>query len=187
MKRLIEQILKFGVVGILAFLLDWAILNVLVGFFHWNNVRAGALSCVVSLAFNYLLSMRFIFNHREDMARWMEMLIFFVAAVIGLMFNEIIIWMSTYGMNHDAMVTQQAEYLLRTNIGKFVASAVVGVWNFVIRKWLLDNDRTDALNSLRTPGRRLTQEELDARWESSFAHRLGRWSLEHTPKGWSRS
>ena len=33
-KKLIEQILKFGVVGIIAFLIDWGILNLLVGVFH---------------------------------------------------------------------------------------------------------------------------------------------------------
>ena len=187
MKQLLAQFVKFGVVGVLAFLLDWTILNVLVGFFHMNNVIAGTISFVVSLAFNYMLSMRFVFRHREDMARWMEMLIFFVAAVIGLLFNDIIIWLSTYGMAHDAMVSQHAEYLLRTNIGKLVASVVVGVWNFVIRKWLLDDNRTDALNRLRTPANRLTQEELDAQWEASFAHRLGLWSLEHTPGSWLRS
>ena len=186
-KQLLAQVVKFGVVGILAFFLDWAIFNVLVGFFHMNNVAAGTLSFIIALAFNYLLSMRFVFRQREDMARWMEMLIFFVAAVIGLIFNDIIIWLSTYGMADDAMVSQQAQYLLRSNVGKLVASFVVGVWNFVIRKWLLDDDHTDALNRLKTPDNRLTQEELDAKWEASFAHRLGRWSLEHTPRRWLRS
>ena len=65
--------------------------------------------------------MKFVFKHRDDMARWMEILIFVAGAVVGLFMNDAIIWISTYGMNHDAYVSQHAEYLLRTNIGKLVA------------------------------------------------------------------
>jgi hypothetical protein len=134
--------------------------------------------------FNYLASMKYVFKHREDMARWMEILIFVVASVIGLFINDLILWISTYGMNHDAYVSQSAQYVLRTNAGKLVATAVVMVWNFVIRKWLLDDTHTNAMNRLKSESNRLTQKELTAQWESSFSHRLGLWSLAHTPKGW---
>ena len=33
---------------------------------------------------------------------------------------------------------------------------------------------------------RLTPEQLEAKWENSFSHKLGVWSLEHTPKGWPK-
>lgn len=178
--------MKFGVVGLVAFVIDMGILNLLVGVFHMHNVLAGSISFLVSLAFNYVASMRFVFTHRDDMARWMEMLIFFLSAAVGLFINDAIIWISTYGMNHDAMVTQHAEYWIRTNIGKLIATVVVAVWNFIIRKWLLDDTRTNAMNRLRASDRRLTPEELEVRRERSFAHRLGAWSLAHTPKGWPR-
>ena len=48
--------------------------------------------------------------------------------------NDAIIWISTYGMNHDAYVSQSTEYLIRTNVGKLIATAVVMVWNFLTRK-----------------------------------------------------
>lgn len=183
-KKLIEQLVKFGIVGAIAFVIDWGILNLLVGVFHMHNVLAGTISFLVSLVFNYLASMKYVFKHRDDMARWMEILIFFVASAAGLFMNDVIIWLSTYGMNHDAYVSQHAEYLLRTNIGKLVAAAVVMVWNFIIRKWLLDDTHTNAMNRLKSKDARLTEAELQAKWERSFAHRLGRWSMEHTPHGW---
>ena len=184
-KKLIAQLVKFGLVGVIAFLIDWGILNILVGFFHMHNVIAGTISFLISLIFNYLLSMRFVFRHREDMARWMEMLIFFISAAIGLFINDAIIWISTFGMNHDAMVSQHVEYLLRTNIGKLIATVVVAVWNFLIRKWLLDDTHTYAFNHLKFKQNRLTEQELEERSRHSFAHRIGVWSMEHTPKGWS--
>ncbi len=183
-RKLIEQILKFGVVGIIAFLIDWGILNLLVGVFHMHNVIAGTISFLIALVFNYLASMKYVFKHRPDMARWMEMAIFLFSAVVGLFINMVIIWLSTYGMNKDAYISQHAMYLLRTNIGKLISTVVVAIWNFIIRKWLLDDTHTNAMNRLRRGDHILSEEELEAKWEKSFSHRLGMWSIEHTPKGW---
>ena len=176
--------MKFGIVGVIAFIIDWGILNILVGAFHMHNVLAATISFIISLIFNYVASMKMVFKHREDMARWMEIVIFVVGAVIGLFMNDAIIWISTYGMNHDAYVSQSTEYLIRTNVGKLIATAVVMVWNFLTRKWLLDDTHTNAMNRLKKQENRLTPEELEAKWENSFSHKLGVWSLEHTPTGW---
>ena len=40
------------------------------------------------------------------------------------------------------------------------------------------------MNRLKGKSNRLTTDQLDAKWERSFSHRLGLWSLAHTPKGW---
>lgn len=178
--------MKFGVVGVIAAVIDFGVLNLLVGVFHMHNVIAGTISFLVSLVFNYLASMKFVFKHREDMARWMEILIFVGASLIGLFINAAIIWLSTYGMNRDAFISQHAEYLLRTNVGKIVATVVVAVWNFVIRKWLLDDTHTNAMNRLKRADNRLTAEQLEEKWQNSFSHKLGVWSLAHTPKGWPK-
>ena len=158
--------MKFGIVGVIAFIIDWGILNILVGAFHMHNVLAATISFIISLIFNYVASMKMVFKHREDMARWMEIVIFVVGAVIGLFMNDAIIWISTYGMNHDAYVSQSTEYLIRTNVGKLIATAVVMVWNFLTRKWLLDDTHTNAMNRLKKQENRLTPEELEAKWEA---------------------
>ena len=175
--------MKFGIVGVIAFIIDWGILNILVGAFHMHNVLAATISFIISLIFNYVASMKMVFKHREDMARWMEIVIFVVGAVIGLFMNDAIIWISTYGMNHDAYVSQSTEYLIRTNVGKLIATAVVMVWNFLTRKWLLDDTHTNAMNRLKKQENRLTPEELEAKWENSFSHKLGVGGLDLPPGG----
>ena len=168
MKKLIEQVVKFGIVGIIALIIDVALLNLLL-LVHFNNVVAGTISFIISLIFNYIASMKYVFKHREDMARWMELLIFVISAVIGLLINDAIIWLSTLGMAQTLRGT--AIYMLRTNIGKLIATVVVAVWNFVIRKWLLDDTKSQ-------------KPDYDAAKDNTFAHKLGAWSLSHTPKGW---
>lgn len=168
MKKLIEQVVKFGIVGIIALIIDVVLLNLLL-LVHLNNVVAGTISFIISLIFNYIASMKYVFKHREDMARWMELLIFVISAVIGLLINDAIIWLSTLGMAQTLRGT--AIYMLRTNIGKLIATVVVAVWNFVIRKWLLDDTKSQ-------------KPDYDAAKDNTFAHKLGEWSLSHTPKGW---
>lgn len=164
MKKLIEQVVKFGIVGIIALIIDVALLNLLM-LAHLNNVIAGTISFVISLIFNYIASMKYVFKHREDMAKWMELLIFVISAVIGLLINDLIIWASTLGLAES--LRGSAIYVLRTNIGKLIATVVVAVWNFIIRKWLLDDTKS------QKPG-------YVAEEDTSFAHRLGMWSLKHT-------
>ena len=57
--------MKFGIVGVIAFVIDWGILNLLVGIFHMHNVLAATVSFIISLIFNYLASMKFVFKHRD--------------------------------------------------------------------------------------------------------------------------
>ena len=45
--------------------------------------------------------------------------------------------------------------------GKLVATAVVAVWNFVIRKWLLDDTHTNAANRLRKADNRRYRKAVD--------------------------
>lgn len=166
MRNLIKQIAKFGVVGVIAAVIDFGILNLLVTV-HVNSVLAGAVSFLISLVFNYLASMKYVFKHRDDMARWMEVTIFFISAAIGLGINEIILWGGVALLPPDAIHTMHARYVLYTNIAKIVATLVVAVWNFIIRKWLLDAPA--AGTPIQT---------------GSFAHRLGAWSLNRHPFGW---
>ncbi|MFT8704619.1 GtrA family protein [Bifidobacterium aquikefiricola] len=171
MKHLIAQITKFGIVGVIAAVIDFGILNALVKFAHMNNVAAGTISFLIALAFNYILSMKVVFTHRDDMAKWMEVFIFAVSAALGLVMNDVIIWLATVDMPTDAVYTMHSKYVLYTNIGKVVATVVVAIWNFIIRKVFLDAPNSEASAS---------------RQERSLSHRIGMWSLNHNPFG-SRS
>ena len=166
--------MKFGIVGVVAFIIDWGLMNILL-MTHMHNVLATSISFFVSLIFNYLASKKFVFKHRPDTARRIEITIYYETTLL-----------STSWMPHDSMYSMHTRYVLWTNVGKLVATVVVMIWNFVIRKWLLDDTHTNAMNRLRKSENRLSQEELEAKWENSFSHRLGLWSLAHTPEGWPK-
>ena len=126
MKKLIAQFMKFGVVGVIAFCIDYGILALLTEVFGVNYLVSATISFMVSVVFNYVASMRYVFTHKEGMSKRREFIIFVVLSVIGLGINNLCMWagVELFGIHY-----------LITKIG---ATAIVMVWNFVTRKIFLD-------------------------------------------------
>lgn len=129
MKKLIEQILKFGVVGIIATVIDFGVLYILSQPLGMDPVISAGISFCVSLVFNYVASMRYVFTHREDMSRSREFVIFLVLSLIGLAINEAIMAAGVAVLGSSALAVMGT---------KVLATAIVMVWNFVSRKKWLD-------------------------------------------------
>ena len=130
MKNLIAQIMKFGVVGVIAFVIDYGVMVFLTEVFGLNPVVSATISFIVSVIFNYIASMRYVFSHKEDMSRSREFVIFIVLSVIGLIINDVLMWAGTELVSIDYRIV------------KIFATAVVMVWNFITRKIFLDAGST---------------------------------------------
>ncbi len=126
MKRLIAQIMKFGVVGVIAFVIDYGLLIFLTEGFGIDYLVSATISFTVSVIFNYLASMRYVFAHKQGLSRRREFAIFVVLSVIGLAINNVCLWLGVdmFGVDY--------------RISKIVVTAIVMVWNFVTRKIFLD-------------------------------------------------
>ncbi|MDR2721431.1 MAG: GtrA family protein [Coriobacteriaceae bacterium] len=132
MKKLIAQIIKFGVVGIIAFLIDYSLMVLLTEVFHVNYLISTTISFVVAVVFNYLASMRYVFKHKEGLDRRWEFIIFIVLSVIGLGLNDLSMWLGVAIFNVDYRIT------------KIIVTFIVMVWNFVTRKIFLDAGNSKA-------------------------------------------
>ena len=76
LKALIKQFMKFGIVGVIAFLIDFGTMVALTELLGINPVVSAGFSYCVSTVFNYLASMRYVFRHRDDLSRTHEFIIF---------------------------------------------------------------------------------------------------------------
>ena len=92
MQKLLAQIAKFGVVGVIAFVIDYGLLALLTEAFGVNYLVSATISFTVSVVFNYVASMRYVFTHKEGMSRRREFIIFVVLSVIGLVINNACMW-----------------------------------------------------------------------------------------------
>ena len=127
LKRLVQQFLKFSVVGVIAFVIDFGVMVVLTELADLPPVVSAGVSYCVSTVFNYVASMRYVFAHREGLSRMHEFIIFVTLSVIGLGLNEAIMWLG-------GRLVGDEWYMLT----KVVATALVMFWNFFSRKRWLD-------------------------------------------------
>lgn len=130
MRKLIEQIMKFGVVGVIAFVIDFGVMVFLTEVFGIAPVISATVSFIISVIFNYAASMRYVFSHREGMSRTREFIIFVVLSAIGLGINDLLIWAGTDLASFDYRLV------------KIFATAAVMVWNFVTRKIFLEGEES---------------------------------------------
>lgn len=124
MKKLIEQILKFGVVGIVAFIIDYGMLLFLTEIFGINELISAAISFTVSVIFNYIASIKWVFdvNKKQGIK---DIILFILLSIIGLGINEYIIYLGN-------------NIKINYKISKLFATAVVMVYNFITRKIFIE-------------------------------------------------
>ena len=101
LNKLLAQIIKFGFVGGLCFVIDFAISTGLVAVLR--NIIGEDLAALIgafcgftiSVVVNYILSMKYVFTRNEELGRKKEFVIFVILSLIGLGINELVIWICT--------------------------------------------------------------------------------------------
>lgn len=126
MNNLLMQLFKFGLVGVVATVLDFLFLFLFTDVFGMYYLLSAAVSFVLSTLFNYVASMRFVFNSKFSKdEKTKELLLFTILSVIGLLLNQFLMWF---------FVEKIALYYM---LAKIVATFFVMAWNFISRKiWL---------------------------------------------------
>lgn len=124
--NLFLQLIKFGIVGGISTLLDYGLMLLFAEVFDIFYLLSSTLSYTISLVFNYVASMRYVFRGREDMNKLKEFLIFTVLCLMGLGINQLVLW----------LIVEYAGIDYR--ISKIGATGVVMIWNFVTRKLFLE-------------------------------------------------
>lgn len=125
MKKLFNQILKFGVIGVLAFIIDYSLLYILTEFCGIYYLYSSIVSFIISLIFNYIASIKWVFDvNKKQTVK--EVIVFAALSVIGLGINQLVMY---------CMVELLTIYYM---FSKIVATAIVMVWNFITRKIFIE-------------------------------------------------
>ncbi len=106
MKKLFQQFLRFSAVGIIAFVIDYGLMVLLTSVFSVNYLVSATISFIVSVVFNYIASMRYVFHHRDGLSRRREFLIFVTLSVIGLLINDGLMYLGTSILGIDYRISK---------------------------------------------------------------------------------
>lgn len=123
---LVQQFFRFGIIGILSVGVDMGLLIILTDLVGWDYIVSAALTYSVSVIFNYVLSMHFVFEGREEQNKMLQLSIFVFLSVIGLLFTQLIMCIAVESLRIDY------------KIAKLVSAMIVAVYNFVSRKVFLE-------------------------------------------------
>ena len=125
-EKLFIQIFKFGIVGGIAFIIDYISLIIGKEFFHFSTLLAAGIAFTISVIYNYIASVKWVFDVNKEKSKEKNFVIFIVLSIVGLIITEVIMWFGS-----DVM---KISYL----IVKIAATAIVMIFNFVTRKKFLE-------------------------------------------------
>ena len=126
MRKLIEQMIKFGFVGFLCFFIDYGIMVVLTEVAGIVYLVSSACSFTVSVIVNYILSVTFVFETDKEKSRIKEFIVFVFLSIIGLGINQLCMWFGVELLHISYLIV------------KIGATAVVMVYNFISRKLIIE-------------------------------------------------
>lgn len=125
-KKLLSQIIKFGFVGGTAFVIDAGLLFLLTEFCGIHYLISGTISFTASVIYNYILSVKWVFDAKKDANKTQEFIVFIVLSVIGLGINQLFMWLFVDMMHIYYMLS------------KIIATIIVMIYNFITRKLFLE-------------------------------------------------
>ena len=131
---LIVQMIKFGVVGTSAFAIDNVIFWILIRFADVNSYAAIAVAFVLTLVYNYILSIRWVFDSKRSGANTLA--VFAVLSLIGLVITELV-YSLCIEVVFKTFSIEMNDYL--ELLAKVIASGVAMVFNFITRKLFLES------------------------------------------------
>ena len=126
MKRLLKQIMRFGIVGVIAFVIDYTVLLILTEGAGLHYLVSSAIAFLVSVAVNYLLSIAFVFETDKSRSKGPQFGLFALMSAGGLGINQVVMWLLSDRLH------------IPYQLSKLVATGVVMVYNFITRKLFLE-------------------------------------------------
>lgn len=125
-ENLFIQIFKFTIVGGIATVIDFLGIYIFKELFHIPVLISNTLSFIIATVYNYIASVRWVFNVDENKDKKKTFITFIIFSVIGLILNDLIMWF-TIDM-----------FKIYYMIGKLIATCFVMIFNFITRKIFLE-------------------------------------------------
>lgn len=118
----ILQFIKYFFVGLLAAIVNIAMLYIFTDLIKINYIISNILSFTLGLIVNYILSKKYVFVNEKIDNKNFEFVVYGLIGITGLLIDTLLLFI---------LVDKFSIYYL---IGKIISTLIVFIWNFVVRK-----------------------------------------------------
>lgn len=126
-----KRFTKFMIVGGIGALIDFGVLNLLIGVFGWDKYLSNVVSVSCAIVSNFWWNRHWTFPESREHDLHKSFAKFASVNLIGLGINQIVFFLADYFI-FDPMFDHPLDY----NLAKLTAVGVVLFWNFFAnRKW----------------------------------------------------
>lgn len=142
-KKLIGEILRFGIVGAAATVVDWGLfwlldnctpLEHVITDKSWYLLLINTVCFTVSVIFNYVLSRLWVFHVAKARNPMREFILFIITSLIGLGINSLILLICVQWLFPGVGLIAALPEGVQNILGKIIATFIVMVWNYLARK-----------------------------------------------------
>ena len=127
--QLVREIAKFGAVGGAGLLVNLLAFNLVRNVTGLQVVRASVIATVVAIVFNYIGFRYFTYRDRDKGGRTREMMLFLLFSAAGLVIENGVLYVATYGFGWDSS--------LQSNVFKFLGIGLGTLFRFwSYRTWV---------------------------------------------------
>ena len=136
----LKEILKFAFTGGVCFVIEYAALILLKELLHIPVVAATPIAFLISVVFNYLLCVKWVFDGAQEGSKKAQ-LGFLITSVMGLLLNWVIMWALTSLFGEDTLLFALFGIEIKVYmLNKVIATALVMVWNYFTKRYVLKKD-----------------------------------------------
>ncbi len=124
----VHRFVKFALVGALGAIIDFGLLNILHGTYHWDLFWANTISTGAAIMSNFVWNRLWTFPESRSRKKRKQLPQFFLVNIIGLFLNTLIV----VGLN--AVLLPLVGTPLSYNIAKVIAIGLTLFWNFGVNR-----------------------------------------------------
>ena len=136
----LKEIIKFAFTGGVCFVIEYATLVLLKEWLHIPVVAATPIAFIVSVIFNYLLCVKWVFSGTKESSKKAQ-LGFLITSVMGLLLNWLIMWALTALFGEDALLFALFGMEIKVYmLNKVIATGPVMMWNYFTKRYVLRKD-----------------------------------------------
>lgn len=114
-------------IGILGSIIDYSIMIALKEVLLIPVLIASGIAFTLTLIYTYYMDMKFVFTDlKEEITKKRIVMIFVITSILGLLFNQLIMYVLV------------KKIFLNYLISKLISVSIVGIWNFISKKFLIE-------------------------------------------------